>query len=308
MDRLSAMAMLVRVMDTGSFSAAARQLRIGQPAVSKAIAQLEQSLGVRLLTRSTRGLTPTEAGLRFAERARRAIEEAEEAELAARGAGAGLRGVLRVSAAPSFARLHLIPRLPGFLAAHPELEIELMLDDRRVDLIEEGVDVSLRLGDLADSAASARRIGRSPRAVLGTPDYFARAGVPRSPADLAGHEAVIHGQGSAAPWPFRRGGEERAVALQGRFRTSAAEGVRAAVLADIGLAIASHWMFAPELADGRVRAVLTDWQLPPVDLWALFPAGRLATAKARAFVAFAAEAVRSDAPPPTAPPLPPRAP
>ena len=286
MDRLAAMATLVRVVDTGSFSAAARQLRVGQPAVSKTIAQLEERLGVLLLTRSTRGLSPTDACLAFVERARRALEEADEAELAARGEGAGLEGVLRVSAATSFARLHVIPRLPDFLAAHPGLEVDMILDDRRVDLVEEGVDVSLRLGDLADSSASAQRIGRSPLGVIGTPDYFQRAGEPASPADLAAHDAVIYTQGNTDHWRFVRDGAEDLVAVRGRFRASGAEGVRAAVLAGIGLTIASHWMFGPELDDGSAVTVLSEWRLPPVDLWAVFPGGRLAATKARAFVDF----------------------
>lgn len=286
MDRLGAMATLVRVVETGSFSAAARQLRVGQPAVSKTIAQLEERLGVRLLTRSTRGLTPTEACVRYVERARRALEEANEAELAARGEGVGLQGVLRVSAATSFARLHVIPRLPEFLAANPELEVEMILDDRRIDLVEEGVDVSLRLGELPDSSLSARRLASSVRSVIGTPGYFQRAGTPLCPADLAAHEAIIYTQERSGSWRFSREGTETSIAVRGRFRASGAEGVRAAVMAGMGLAVASHWMFAPELADGRATTVLGEWLLPPVDLWAVFPGGRLASGKARAFVRF----------------------
>ena len=150
MDRLAAMEAFVRVVETGSFSAAARALNVGQPAVSKTIAQLEGRLGVRLLMRSTRGLSPTEAGQSFYDRARRAIEEADEAELVARGAGAGLTGRLRVCAAVTFARLHVVPRLPKFLAAHPGLTMDVVLDDRAVDLVEEGVDLGLRMGVLED--------------------------------------------------------------------------------------------------------------------------------------------------------------
>jgi DNA-binding transcriptional LysR family regulator len=141
MDRLTAMEVFIRVVETGSFSGAARLLRVGQPAVSKTIAQLEQRLGVSLLLRSPRGLTPTEAGHKFYERAKRAIEEADEAELAARDAGNGLSGRLRFSSGVTFGRLHIIPRLPLFLAAHPELTVEAILDDRDVDLIEGGIDV-----------------------------------------------------------------------------------------------------------------------------------------------------------------------
>src|SRR5271155_5064283 len=186
-DRFSAMETFVRVVDTGSFSAAARHLRIGQPAVSKAMAQLEERLGTCLLLRSSRGLATTEAGQNFYDRARRALEEADEADLAARGAGAGLVGPLRFSAAVTFARLHVIPHLPTFLARHPGLTIEDVLDDRNVDPVEEGIDVTLRMGMLADSALVARKIGESRRLVVGPPAYFAAAGEPATPADLSGH-------------------------------------------------------------------------------------------------------------------------
>src|ERR1700761_690443 len=146
MNRFAAMEAYVRVMETGSFSSAARQLQVGQPAVSKLIAQLEERLGVRLLLRSTHGLTPTEAGQGFYERAKRALDEADEADLAARGAAATLSGRLRISAAVTFARLHVVPRLPQFLASHPELEVEVVLDDRNIDLVDEGIDIALRMG------------------------------------------------------------------------------------------------------------------------------------------------------------------
>ena len=293
MDRMGAMATLVRVVDTGSFSAAARQLNIGQPAISKTIAQLEERLGVRLLTRTTRGLTPTEAGLRFYERARRSIEEADEADLAARGEGAGLTGTLRVSAATTFARLHIVRLLPDFLAAHPGLNVDLILDDRVIDLVGEGIDVALRMGNLPDSSATARRLGSSPRAVIATRDYLDRAGLPQTPADLAAHDTVIYTQGQSGSWRFTRGGAEISVAVSGRLRVSSAEGIRAAVLADMGLTIASHWMFAPELASGQVCTLLDDWALDPIDLWALFPTGRLASAKARAFADTVAIAMKA---------------
>jgi DNA-binding transcriptional LysR family regulator len=287
MDRMAAMEAFVRVVDAGSFSAAARQLHLGQPAVSKTIAQLEKRLGVRLLLRSTHGLTPTEAGRNFYERAKRSIEEADEAELAARGAGAALSGRLRVSAAVTFARLHVIPHLPTFLAEHPALAVDVVLDDRNIDVIEAGVDVALRMGELADSALTARKIGQSRRRVVGTPDYFKAKGVPRTPADLAAHQAAVYEQpeGGTA-WTFRRGGAETSVIVDGRVRVSAAEGVREGVFAALGLAVASEWMFAPELKSGAVRSVLDEWSLPPIDLWAVFPTGRQASAKARCFASF----------------------
>lgn len=295
MDRFQAMTTFIRVVDTGSFSAAARQTNVGQPAVSKLIAQLEEQLQVRLITRTTRGLSPTEAGQRYYERARRALEEAEEAELEARGAGRGLTGRLRISAATTFARLHVVPRLPTFLAEHAELEMEVIMDDRVIDMVEEGVDVALRMGALPDSTATARKLAAGRRSLVATPAYLDRAGVPKSPADIAGHQAVVYTRYDTHNWTFRNAsGGEASVSVGGRLRVTAAEGLRAAVLADFGLAVASDWMFAPELADGRVVRLLDGWSLPPIDLWALFPTGRLASAKARAFADFMAAALREE--------------
>jgi DNA-binding transcriptional LysR family regulator len=287
MDRLAAMQAFVLVVDSGSFSVAARRLNVGQPALSKSIAQLEDRLGVKLLVRTTHGLTPTEAGLHFYERARRSIEEADEAELAARGASAGLTGKLRVSAAVTFARIHLMPRIPEFLALNPDLELEVVLDDRNIDLVREGIDVALRMGKLADSSLTARRIATCRHVVLGTPAYFERAGLPKAPGDLTAHETVIYAQrGGGAVWPFRREGVELTVTLRGRLHVSAAEGVRAAVFANAGIAITSEWMFTPEIVNGTVKPVLQDWELPPMELWAIFPAGRTPATKARTFASF----------------------
>ena len=292
MDRFHAMATLLAVVEAGSFSGSARRLGIGQPAVSKTISHLEEQLGVKLLLRSTRGLTPTEAGQHFYEHARLAIEEADAADRAARGAASGLSGPLRVCAAVTFARLHILPQLPAFLAAHPGIRIDVVLDDRNIDMLEEGIDVALRMGSLSDSSMTARRIAQCRRLVVGTPAYFARAGVPQTPADLAGHEAIIHAQNSGHGWSFQRAGAEVSVAVSGRVRVNAAEGIRAAVLADMGVAIASAWMFSPELEDGSVQCVLEEWTLPPLDLWAVYPGGRMASAKARAFAEFVEAVLR----------------
>ena len=295
MDRLAAMQTFVKVLETGSFSAAARQLRIGQPAVSKTVAQLEKRLGLPLLLRSSRSFSDTEAGQIFYEHAKLAIAQAEEAELAARGAGAGFVGRLRVSAAVTFARLKIVPKLGRFLARHPELEIELILDDRNVDLVGEGIGVALRMGALTDSALSARKIAASRRRVVGTPAYFARAGVPRTPADLPAHEAIIYIQrGGGTVWTFVKDGVEQSVALRGRIRTTAAEAVREAVLADLGLAVAGDGMLGAELRSGAVREVLSDWRLPSIDIWAVFPTGRRASAKARAFASFVEQELARD--------------
>jgi len=287
MDRMAVMETYVAVFETGSFSGGARRMNVGQPAVSKAIAQLETKLGVRLLSRSTRGLTPTEAGQRFYERAKRSIDEADEAEFSARGAGANLSGKLRVSAAVSFARLHIVPAMKTFLALHPDLVIEIVLDDRNIDLLEAGVDVALRMGTLDDSTMTARKISESRRLVIGTPAYFSEAGMPTQPKDLLNHQAIVYERrGGGSVWTFMRDDEEVVVEVSGRIALNAAEGVRAAVLADMGLTIASEWMFVPELRSGEVQVALGDWTLPTIELWAVYPTGRMASMKARAFVAF----------------------
>ena len=287
MDRLAVMDAFVRVVDAGSFSGAAKQLRMGQSAVSKVIVRLEARLGARLLLRTTRGLMPTEAGRNFYERAKRSIEEADGAEVSARGAAATLSGRLRIQATVALARLHIIPRLPDFLGQHPALDIDLVIDDRDIDLIEAGIDIALRVGQLSNATLTARKIAECQRLVIGTPSYFNAAGVPRIPADLVRHQVIIYEQPlGAATWTFRHGAAEASVNLNGRVHLNTTVGVRGCVLADLGLVIASEWMFAPELKAETVKPVLTGWSLPPVEAWAIFPTGRQATAKARTFASF----------------------
>src|SRR5271155_655896 len=230
MDRHLAMEAFVHVVDTGSFSSAARQMQVGQPAVSKSVAQLEKWLGVRLLLRSTRGLTPTEAGQSFYVRAKRALEEAEEAVLAARGAGAGLAGKLRIAASVCFGRLHIMRQLPRFLEKHPELDIDMVLDDRTINLVEEGIDVAFRSGTLANSSLVARKIGEARRLVVATPSYFEKHGEPKSPGELMAHQTVVYTpDGGGTTWTFRDGSAETSVVVGGRVTVTAAEGLREAV-------------------------------------------------------------------------------
>jgi DNA-binding transcriptional LysR family regulator len=292
LDRLAAMAVFARVVETGSFSAAARDLGMGQPAISKIVASLEAKLGARLLIRTTRGLTPTEAGIVYAERARRILDDADEADAAASGSARGLSGRLRFAAPVTFARLHVVPHLGHFMAAHPAIILDAILDDRPVDLVGEGIDIALRLGDQADSSLIAKRLGRSRRRVFAAPAYLARHGVPEHPSALLAHEAIIYSTASdAEAWRFRQGGSEMSVSVRKKLSVSAAEGVRAAVIAGLGLAIGSDWMFAPELADGQIVSVLDEWTLADTALWAVFPAGRLQSAKAQAFADFVAAQV-----------------
>jgi DNA-binding transcriptional LysR family regulator len=287
MDRFQAMETFVRVVDSGSFSAAARDLRVGQPAISKLIASLENSLQVRLLVRSTRRLTTTEAGQVYYDHARRAIEEATQAEIQAKGSAGAMEGRLRVAAPVTFARLHVAPRLGDFLDAHPRLQLELIMDDRQVDLIEENIDVALRVGPQSDSALTARKLATTNAFVLAAPAYLDRHGAPRTPADLLAHHAIVHGQfAKSAEWRFRRGTALTSVSVPSRLAFSAAEGVREGVLAGLGLALGSGWMFGAELLKGSVVPLLEDWTSAPVELWAIYPSGRLPSNRARSFISW----------------------
>jgi DNA-binding transcriptional LysR family regulator len=276
----------VRVVEAGSFSRAARQLNLGQSAVSKTIAQLEDRLGVRLLERSTRSLSVTEAGKRFYERALHAIQEANDAEAEARGTAGRLSGKLRVSASVCFARIHILPKLPAFLAMHPKMDLEIVLDDRIIDVAKEGVDVALRAAAITDLSLTTKKVARSRTRVMASTRYLDAHGAPEGPADLAKHKSIARlRDGAKRSVVFRQGTSETTIQLRPQLRVSSTEGLREAVLADVGIAIISEWLFTPELVSGAVRSVLDDWSLPELQLWAVY-AGRRPSARASAFVAF----------------------
>jgi DNA-binding transcriptional LysR family regulator len=295
LDRLAAMETFVRVMDAGSFSAAARQLKIGQSAVSKTISQLEEWLGVRLLLRSPRSLQPTEAGQRFYERAVRTIQEAADAEAEARGTASGLAGKLRVSASVCFARIHILPKLPVFLAKHPRFELEIILDDRMIDLVKEGIDVALRSGPITDRSLTFRKISQARQLVMASESYFEAHGIPQTPSDLTAHQIILRAQRTTDPVTFRQGSKETSVQVSGQLRVASTEALREAVLANLGIAIVSEWLFTPELASGTVRAALEDWSLPQQNLSAVYASGRRPTAKTRAFVSFVEACMKEEA-------------
>lgn len=196
-DRLRELTAFVRAGETGSFSRVARELGVSQPSISRMVANLEARLGVKLLLRTTRHVTPTDAGRVFLERARQILGDLDDAENAARGVD-GLRGTLRVALSGAFGIREVVPRLPGFAARYPKLGIELLMSDRTEDLIAEGADMALRLGPLPDSGFGARLLGKAPRLVVASPGYIARKGRPQTPADLARHDCVIISPGGPA--------------------------------------------------------------------------------------------------------------
>jgi DNA-binding transcriptional LysR family regulator len=290
MDRLAAIEAFISVVEAGSFSAGARRLELTQPAVSKAVMQLEQHLKLSLLLRSNRGLTLTEQGRQFYEHAKRIVTEIEAGEQAAREASIGLSGRLRVTTTMTFASRTILPALPRFLEKHPHLGIDLLMNDQQIDLLKEGIDVALRFGTLNDSTMIARKLAERPRVVVATPAYFAKAGIPQHPTDLQSHQNIMYALKRGGIFrTFRRDAEETTIELTGRFHTNSIDGIRAAVLADMGVAVAAQWIFWRELAAGTVQAVLSDWSLPSAELWAVYPAGRMASTKARAFVTFVEE-------------------
>jgi len=291
MDLISTMRVFVRVHETRSFSAAAKDLNLSQPSVSKAVAQLEQTLGVLLFLRSTRGLNPTDAGQTFYGHAMRTLEEAELAMQSVNAANAPLSGTLRLSGTITFMRQHIIPKLAPFMAQHPGLCIDLLLDDGNIGLVEEGAEVALRMGKLASSGLTARKIGQCRRIVVATPGYLQQRGTPLAPCELIDHAAIVLSRGEGGEHiTFSRDGSQTEVTLRPKLRISALEGVRSAVLAGLGLAVASEWIFDDELTGGQVLEVLTDWRLPDLDLWAVLPNGaRHASPQARAFIGFIEE-------------------
>ena len=250
-DRLRELTAFVRAGETGSFSRVARELGLSQPSISRMVASLEARLGVKLLLRTTRHVTPTDAGRVFLERARQILGDLDNAENAARGAD-GLRGTLRVALSGAFGIREVIPRLPGFTEQHPKLGIELLVSDRTEDLITEGADMALRLGPLADSGFGARLLGKAPRLVVASPAYLARRGTPQTPADLARHDCLLGpGLSGRTGWSFTRSGRATSATVEGPIKVASADGVVACAKAGLGIALASRWMCRAELEAGN---------------------------------------------------------
>jgi len=282
-DQLRELSVFVRAAETGSFSRVSREFGISQPSVSRMVASLEARLGVKLLLRTTRRVTTTDAGAVFLERSRQILADLDEAAHVARGAES-LHGILRVALSVAFGTREVIPRLPAFLAQHPRLRVELLISDRTEDLIAEGADLALRLGRLADSQFGARLLATTPRFVVASSDYLAQRGVPKTLADLSRHDCIIGpGTSGRAGWSFKRSGAVKSIAVEGRVQVTSAEGVIACVKAGLGLAVVSRWMCSAELERGELSRLLPDYQLDPVEVHAVYPAGRRLSPKVRSF-------------------------
>jgi len=293
-DHLQELTAFVRAAETGSFSRVAREFGVSQPSVSRMVASLEARLGVKLLLRTTRQVTPTDAGSVLLERARQVLGDLEDAESAARGIDS-LSGTLRVAMSGPFGTREVIPHLPAFLARHPQLRIDLLISDRVEDLVAEGVEMALRLGPLADSGFGVRLLGKAPRLVVAAPAYLAKRGTPKTPAELSSHDCIAGpGLSGRGGWRFTRSGAVTAIAVEGRVQVATGDGVIACVKAGLGIAVASRWMCRAELQSGELVSILSDYQLESIELHAVYPAGRRPSVKVRAFSDFLAAKLIAD--------------
>ncbi len=290
MNTLEAMNLLVEAVDSGSFSAAGRELGMAPSSVARGIASLEDDLDIRLLNRTTRSLSLTEAGSLYLERARRILADVEEARLSVTQLEADPRGTLRLNLPTAFGRAHIVPMLPDFLRQYPDLALDLSLTDAFIDLVEEGIDLAIRIGELQDSSLVARKLAPNIRVLCASPEYFAGNGRPRIPADLKQHNCLIYKRGNDRPiWHFRGpDGDIQDVHVSGDFQTNNTEALVAVGLSGQGLMVVPTWLVGNDIAEGRLETAFDDYTVSPTALdtgiYAVFPYNRHLSPKVRAFV------------------------
>ncbi len=293
MDRITGIELFVRVVETGSFSKAASELRITQPTATKHVAALEERLGARLLHRSTRGVTPTEVGTLYYEKCKTIERNLEEADNLANLLQRKVGGQLRVSTSVAFGRRVVTPLVLRFMREHPEISFDMSFDDRYVNLVEQGIDVALRMGPLADSSLGARYLGVNPWLTAASPEYLARAGVPGTPADLSRHACLIYSsvQGDDR-WQFTDAhGQVITVPVRGPLRANNLSAVLAATRAGHGIAVLPWYVARESAAEGRIHRVLESYALPVQELHAVYPSPKLVPSKVMAFIAFLQQAL-----------------
>ena len=290
MDRLSAMNMFVRVVETGSFSAVARELNATQPTISKNIAELEAWLGAKLLNRSTRSLRLTETGADYYERCVAILQDVEEAEQNVGLMQTQPRGLVRVSAAVAFGSLHVVPRLGGFYEQYPDIRVDISLNDRVVDLVEDGIDVAFRMGVLQDSNLIARQLCTSPTLTVATPAYLKRHGVPGHPRELREHNFIVYtGLANNDQATFIEAGRPLHVKVSGNLQTNNSEVLRSALLAGLGISRVPRWLVGDQLGDGTLVPVLEAFQAGPTSIHVVYSPGRHLPSKIRSFIDYFAE-------------------
>jgi DNA-binding transcriptional LysR family regulator len=295
MDRLQAMTTYVAVVDSGGFASAARKLNLSPPVVTRAVAELEERLGLRLLTRTTRVVRVTDAGARFAEDCRRILADIEEAETVATGTHAAPRGTLTLTAPVLFGHLYVTPVLVRYLQQYPEVDAQCLFLDRVVNVVEEGIDVAVRIGELPDSSLQAVRVGRVRRVLVAAPSYLKAQGVPQRPEDLARH-AIVSASGvtPVSEWRFNDAGKPLLQRMQPRMRTTTNDSAIAAAVAGLGVTRLLSYQVAAHVRSGALQVLLEDFETAPLPVHVVHHEGRRATQKVRAFIDLAVDTLRAD--------------
>ena len=286
MDRIQSVRLFIRVVELGSFSKAAAEAGIGQPAATKMVAALEARLGARLLHRSTHGVSPTEIGGLYCDKCRVIVHHVEEAESVAALMQSQVQGGLRISTSVAFGRRVLVPLVMQFMRANPRLQIDLNFEDRYLDLVEHGIDVAIRMGRLADSTLGARYLGVNPWLLVASAEYLTARGTPQSPGDLPAHDALVYSsvQGDAR-WHFTGAdGQVQAVPVRGPLRSNNLSALLAAARGGLGVAALPRYVAQQSLRAGTVRELLPQWTLPAQEIHAVFPSPRLVPAKVLSLV------------------------
>ena len=286
MDTVTGLRLFIRVVETGSFSKASADLGITQPTATKHVAALERRLGARLLHRSTRGVTPTEVGAAYYDKCKSIARELDDADNLAALMQSRVRGTLRISSSVAFGRRVLTPLVLQFMQQHPELQVDLGFDDRYVNLVEQGIDVAIRMGRLADSALGARYLGLNPWVLVAAPAYLLARGTPATPEQLAGHDALIYStvQGDER-WHFSGAdGATLSVPVKGPLRSNNLSALLAAARAGMGLAALPWYVAHESVKQGAVTVLLPAWSLPAQEIHAVFPSPRLLPSKVSGFV------------------------
>lgn len=285
MDRTDAMALFVATIDAGSLSGAARNFGISLSTVSRHLTALEERLGTRLVVRTTRALALTEEGRNYYERAKRLLAEIDDLETSLTTDATSPSGQLTVSAPTLFGRVYILPILSDFIVQHPKINLDVLLLDRPVNLVEDGVDIAIRISDLDDSSLIVRRLGNLRWVISAAPEYLDNRGTPIKPADLADHDCLLFNQESKAPfWPMLVDGKPQQVKIPARVNSNTLDGVIATALAGAGLVFAPAWSVAEHVAEGRLKVVMRDSELPPRPINAVFTHNRLLSGKVRALL------------------------
>jgi len=294
-ESVAALRLFCRVARTQSFTAAGKETGLSQPSVSRIVSNLEKELGEALFVRTTHAVRLTEAGANYLEKIDPILASLDEANQSVRGDGT-LKGRLRVGCSTSFAVREIIPRMPGFLSRHPELQVDFVLTDSRQDLIDQAIDVALRYGSLDDSTLVARKLGAPPRLIAASPAYLENNGTPQTPADLAGH-SVILGPASMGSegWNFKKGGKTVSVRVAGQLMVTVNEAATAAALAGLGIISTGFWGIRSEIESGALIHLFPDWEIGTVEVNAVLSGGRNAKPSARAFADYLVRAFRDSA-------------